>query len=78
MHTFNLKLSDWRKALAIDMRLGASRKVYRDLLLGIAERARGDEAAAQAYLRRALKAARADGVAASVNEAAAWLAGKVP
>lgn len=67
------------EALAIDKRLGASRKVYRDLLLlGIAERARGDEPAAQAYLRRAQEVARADGAAAAVQESAAWLAGKLP
>ena len=67
------------EALAIDKRLGASRKVFRDLLLlGIAERARGDEAAAQAYLRRAQEVARADGVAAAVQESSAWLAGKAP
>jgi putative hemolysin len=56
-------------ALAADKRIGASRKIYRDLLLlGIAARGTADGATAASYFNRAASVARADGYSAGVAE----------
>jgi tetratricopeptide (TPR) repeat protein len=62
------------EALAIDKRLGASRKVYRDLLLsGIAARRGGSEDLARTFFTRARDVARADAYAAGTEEAESLL-----
>lgn len=62
------------EALATDKRIGASRKIYRDLLLsGMAARRGGNEDNARIYFHRAREVARADGYTAGTQEAEALL-----
>lgn len=61
-------------ALAIDKRRGASRKIFRDLLLlGICALRQGNPAGARQFLVRAREVAHGDGYPAGIGEAGRWL-----